>query len=229
MAAPLDLAAWRHVPSSTLRAGRSNPASLGELCYEMTSIASPTGEELVLAQMLASRLGAAGASVRVSRLGEARRQPCGADRPRAMTGPRVWLYAPLDTAFSGNIDEDRPYLGDAPRADFTLPASREGGKVIGLGAENPKGFAAAGIAAFEAIARQHPELPRRDRPRPLWREHADHRLGRAWARASASAPAFASCLAEEPLPDARSSSSLATRPRTRKWVWPGSASPCAAP
>ena len=77
---------------------------------------------------------------------------------RASDGPRVWLYAPLDSAFSGNLEEDRPWLGAAPRADFALPPSRADGKVIGMGAENPKGFAAAGVAAFEAIARAKPDL-----------------------------------------------------------------------
>ena len=158
MAAPPDLA--DAATRSLIEAARAGltPASIGELCYEMTSIASPTGEELVLAQTLATRLAAAGASVRVSRLGE-RGASLVAKVGRSDAGPRVWLYAPLDTAFSGNIDEDRPFLGDAPRADFTLPASRESGKVIGLGAENPKGFAAAAVATIEAIARQHPDLP----------------------------------------------------------------------
>jgi acetylornithine deacetylase/succinyl-diaminopimelate desuccinylase-like protein len=54
---------------------------------------------------------------------------------------------------SGNVDEDRPWLGDTPRADWALPPTRADGKVIGLGADNPKAFAAAGLAAFEAIAR----------------------------------------------------------------------------
>jgi acetylornithine deacetylase/succinyl-diaminopimelate desuccinylase-like protein len=64
----------------------------------------------------------------------------------------------LDTAFSGNNEEDQPWLGTAPRPDFALPPSRDSGKVIGLGAENPKGFAAAAIAAFEAVALQQQRL-----------------------------------------------------------------------
>ncbi|MEX2547963.1 MAG: M20/M25/M40 family metallo-hydrolase [Chloroflexota bacterium] len=150
MAAPTDLGAEHEALIERCRATFS-PASVGDLCYEMSAIASPTGEELALAEFLAKRLAAAGAEVRVSRFGEAGASLV-ARIGTAAEGPRLWLYAPLDTAFSGTPDEDRPWLGDAPRADFALPPRREGGKVIGLGAENPKGFAAAAVAAFEALA-----------------------------------------------------------------------------
>src|SRR6187455_1783139 len=138
------------------RAGIS-PSALGDLCYDMTSIASPSGEELTLAEHLAKRLARVGASVRVSRFGVSGASLV-ARIGTASDGPRLWVYAPLDTAFSGNNEEDQPWLGTAPRPDFALPPSRESGKVIGLGAENPKGFAAAAIAAFEGVARQQQHL-----------------------------------------------------------------------
>ncbi len=138
------------------RAGLS-PRTLGDLCYDLTSIASPSGEELTLAEFLAKRLAAVGASVRVSRFGVSGASVV-ARIGSAGDGPRLWVYAPIDTAFSGNNEEDQPWLGTAPRADFALPPSRDSGKVIGLGAENPKGFAAAAIAAFEAVARQQQHL-----------------------------------------------------------------------
>lgn len=132
--------------------------AVGQLCYEMTSIASPTGEELYLAEFLADRLAAAGATSRVSRFGESGASFVATFGRGDPDGARLWLYAPLDTGFSGNRDEDRPWVGDTPRPDFALPAQRENGKVIGLGAENPKAFAAAGVAAFEAVASSNPEL-----------------------------------------------------------------------
>jgi acetylornithine deacetylase/succinyl-diaminopimelate desuccinylase-like protein len=67
-------------------------------------------------------------------------------------GPRLLLYAPLDTAWSGDTAEDEPWLGAVPRPDFALPPVRDGDRVIGLGAENPKAFAASAIAAVEALA-----------------------------------------------------------------------------
>jgi succinyl-diaminopimelate desuccinylase len=133
------------------------PDALGRLCYDMTAIASPTGEELALAEFLATHLRAARADAKVHRFGERGASVTARIGGRG-DGPRLWLYAPLDTAFSGNLDEDRPWLGDVPRADFALPPSRAEGKVIGLGAENPKGFAAAAVAAFEAVARADPPL-----------------------------------------------------------------------
>src|ERR671916_61695 len=48
---------------------------------------------------------------------------------------------------------EAPAMSQVDQPDFDLPPRRADGKVIGLGAENPKGFAAAGIAAFEALAR----------------------------------------------------------------------------
>jgi succinyl-diaminopimelate desuccinylase len=154
--APVDLAADTQALIDRARAGLV-PAAVGDLNYDMTEIASPTGEEDTLGAYLAKRLSAAGADVRVSRLGESGASVV-ARIGRASDGPRLWLYAPIDTAFSGNPAEDRPWLGDTARADFALPPRREGGKVIGLGAENPKGFTAAAIAAFEAISRAAPDL-----------------------------------------------------------------------
>ena len=137
---------------------RTGAGAVGDLCYDMTSIASPTGEELSLAEYLADRLVRVGARTRISRLGESGASFVARIGRAQPDGVRLWIYAPLDTAFSGNVNEDEPWLGNSPRADFALPASREGGKIIGMGAENPKGFASAGIAAFEAIALEHPDL-----------------------------------------------------------------------
>jgi acetylornithine deacetylase/succinyl-diaminopimelate desuccinylase-like protein len=73
--------------------------------------------------------------------------------------PRLLLYAPLDTAFSGNPEEDSPWLGKKPRADFAFPPTRDGTRVTGMGAENPKGFAAAAVAAVEAMVQAEIDFP----------------------------------------------------------------------
>jgi succinyl-diaminopimelate desuccinylase len=155
--APAALTADEKAVVERARAALS-PAALGELCYEMTSIASPTGEERALAESLAKRLAAAGAETRVSRFGESGASLVASLGAGASDGVRLWLYAPLDTAFSGNHDEDRPWVGDTPRDDYALPPRRDDGKVIGLGAENPKAFASAAVAAFEAVARSGADL-----------------------------------------------------------------------
>jgi acetylornithine deacetylase/succinyl-diaminopimelate desuccinylase-like protein len=124
---------------------------LADLAFDMTAIPSPTGEELALAQSVVRHMAAAGLEAEVQSVEGHQANAIGRLRGTG-GGPTLLLYAPLDTAFSGDRDEDRPWLGDEPRADFGLPPRREGSKVVGLGAENPKGFAAAGIAALEAVS-----------------------------------------------------------------------------
>jgi acetylornithine deacetylase/succinyl-diaminopimelate desuccinylase-like protein len=153
--APAELAADERALIERARSTLS-PSLLGDVCFELTATPSPSGEEFLLADRLAKRLAGAGAETRVSMFG-ASGASLVARIGRAEDGPRLWLYAPLDTAFSGSRDEDQPWLGDVPRADFALPPRRAEGKVIGLGAENPKGFAAAAVAAFEALAGAHPD------------------------------------------------------------------------
>jgi acetylornithine deacetylase/succinyl-diaminopimelate desuccinylase-like protein len=57
------------------------------------------------------------------------------------------LWAPLDTA---TVAAD--WVGDELSPDWSLPPRREGTKIIGLGADNPKAFATAAIAAASAVA-----------------------------------------------------------------------------
>lgn len=125
---------------------------LAQLCLEMTAIPSPTGEELELATYLARRLRAAGLEGTVQPVDGRQANAVGRLRGSG-DGPELLIYAPIDTAFAGVAAEDQPWLGKSPRADFSLPPRREGTKVIGLGAENPKGFAACAVAAGEALAR----------------------------------------------------------------------------
>jgi succinyl-diaminopimelate desuccinylase len=125
---------------------------LAELCLEMTAIPSPTGEELELATYLARRLRSAGLEGTVQPVDGRQANAIGRLRGSG-DGPELLVYAPIDTAFAGVAAEDGPWLGECPRADFSLPPRREGTKVIGLGAENPKGFATCAVAAAEAVAR----------------------------------------------------------------------------
>jgi succinyl-diaminopimelate desuccinylase len=62
------------------------------------------------------------------------------------------LLAPLDTAFAPG-PQDAAWIGDAPRADFALPSERFGDRIVGLGAENPTGFATCALATALAVHR----------------------------------------------------------------------------
>src|SRR5439155_1098682 len=55
-------------------------------------------------------------------------------------GPDLLLYAPTDTAFSGDADEELPWMGSSVRADLAPAGFRDGDYVVGLGAENPKAY-----------------------------------------------------------------------------------------
>jgi hypothetical protein len=70
-----------------------SPEKLGTLCFQMTEIASPTGEERQLAEFLAERLRTAGLQVRISVVGDEGASLIAVLRGSA-DGPRVWLYAP---------------------------------------------------------------------------------------------------------------------------------------
>src|SRR5262249_59210988 len=66
-------------------------------------------------------------------------------------GADLLLYAPLDSAFSTNTEEECPWIGDRFPAEMTTQAYVRDGDVVGMGAENPKGYAACVVAAAQAI------------------------------------------------------------------------------
>jgi succinyl-diaminopimelate desuccinylase len=119
---------------------------LAQLCLDLTAIPSPTGDEHALADFVARRLKGEGLSVEVQRTAEGVANAAG--RLGGGDGSSLMLWAPLDTPSVG-----ADWVGDEPRPDWALPPRREGEKVIGLGADNPKAFAAAAIGAATTVAR----------------------------------------------------------------------------
>jgi acetylornithine deacetylase/succinyl-diaminopimelate desuccinylase-like protein len=125
---------------------------LRDIVVEMTSIASPTGEEQALAEHLVARGRQAGleATCQVVDAGQANAL---LRRPGQGDGPDLLLYAPIDTHTVGTGAEDVPWVGPRLREDMVPRASVHGDYVVGLGANNPKGHAACVLAAVEAVAR----------------------------------------------------------------------------
>jgi acetylornithine deacetylase/succinyl-diaminopimelate desuccinylase-like protein len=134
-------AAWARIDDEVLRT----------LAAEMTSIASPTGEERALAEFLAGRLGRAGLDARYQPIDERQGNAVGR-LEGAGDGPDLLLYAPIDTLTAGDADEDVPWIGPELRPDMRAEATFDGNWVVGLGAANPKGHGACLIAAAEAVA-----------------------------------------------------------------------------
>jgi succinyl-diaminopimelate desuccinylase len=123
---------------------------LAQLCLDLTAIPSPTGKEQALADFVAHKLEAEGLAAEVQETAEGVANVVG--RLGVGDGPSLMLWAPLDTAVAGG-PEDADWIGEEPRPDWSLPPRREAEKVIGLGADNPKAFAACAIAAATTVAR----------------------------------------------------------------------------
>jgi acetylornithine deacetylase/succinyl-diaminopimelate desuccinylase-like protein len=119
---------------------------LAQLCLDLTAIPSPTGEEHAVADFVARRLEAEGLAAEVQRTVDGVANTFA--RLEGGDGPSLMLWAPLDTP---PLDAD--WIGEEPRPDWALPPRREGEKVIGLGADNPKAFASAAIGAATTLAR----------------------------------------------------------------------------
>jgi succinyl-diaminopimelate desuccinylase len=124
---------------------------LALLCQSATDIPSPTGAERELAEHLRDWMSSAGLDSRVQLIDE-RQANLITTVGVGKAGPRLMLLAPLDTAFAPGPD-DAAWIGQRPRADFAVPAERFGDKIVGLGAENPKGFATCALATALALHR----------------------------------------------------------------------------
>jgi acetylornithine deacetylase/succinyl-diaminopimelate desuccinylase-like protein len=67
------------------------------------------------------------------------------------SGPTLLLACPIDTHWTGTMEEDGLQWGDPMRRDNLRPAVVEGQTVIGLGSNNDKGLATAIMLAVEAV------------------------------------------------------------------------------
>lgn len=125
---------------------------LAELNRKMASIPSPTGQERELAEFMVGYMKGAGIAGFYQPIDDHQGNSIGRLQGSA-GGPDLLLYAPLDTAFSGVEEEDCPFVGIQLAPEMTTDACIKDGHVVGLGAENPKGYAACLVAATEAVFR----------------------------------------------------------------------------
>ena len=123
---------------------------LAKLNRLMASIPSPTGEEKQLAQAVVDVMSKSGMDAFYQLMDDAQGNAIGRVQGNG-NGADLLLYAPLDTAFSTVEKEECPWVGDRLPAEMTTNAYIQNGDVIGMGAENPKGYAACVIAAAQAI------------------------------------------------------------------------------
>jgi acetylornithine deacetylase/succinyl-diaminopimelate desuccinylase-like protein len=123
---------------------------LAELNRLMASIPSPTGEEGQLARTIVEVMNKSGVGAFYQPMDNAQGNAVGRI-PGQGDGADLLLYAPLDTAFSTVAEEERPWIGDRFPGEMTIDAYVRDGDVVGMGAENPKGYAACVVAAAQAI------------------------------------------------------------------------------
>jgi acetylornithine deacetylase/succinyl-diaminopimelate desuccinylase-like protein len=123
---------------------------LADLNRLMASIPSPTGEEGQLAQAIADVMNKSGVDAFYQPMDDAQGNAIGRVSGSG-DGADLLLYAPLDTAFSTNQNEECPWIGDRLPPEMTTNAYIRDGNVVGMGAENPKGYAACVVAAAQAI------------------------------------------------------------------------------
>ena len=122
------------------------------LLQEMVNIPSPPGEERTLAEFTAGHMRDHSLRASCQLLDDRQANAIGVYHGQGGGGDLL-LYAPIDTAFTGTEDDDLPWTGAHRRPDLIPSSTMQDGFVVGLGAENPKGYAACVIAAAQAVAR----------------------------------------------------------------------------
>jgi acetylornithine deacetylase/succinyl-diaminopimelate desuccinylase-like protein len=130
---------------------------LAELVKAMVAIPSPTGQERRLAEFLVATLRKAGLEASYQAIDEEQGNAIARARGSG-GGPDLLLYAPIDTHLAGDLAEDCPWAGAELRRDMRPTPIEENGFILGLCAENPKGYAACVVAAAEAIKRANAPL-----------------------------------------------------------------------
>jgi acetylornithine deacetylase/succinyl-diaminopimelate desuccinylase-like protein len=121
-----------------------------DICCALVDTPSPTGDEGPLAHVIAGLLDAAGVPGNVQPLDERQANAWGRVEGNG-TGRSVMLYAPIDTLTTGDPHLDLPHAAATMEPHLVPHAVVAGGRIVGLGAMNPKGHAACIIGAVEAI------------------------------------------------------------------------------
>jgi len=134
--------------------GAVDEGELRQTTLDMTSIASPTGEEATLAAYLAERLSSVGLQARYQPIDDYQANALGVLEGSG-GGPDLLLYAPIDTLTTGMPGEDLPWIGPRLRSDMRPEAFVRGEWIVGLGASNPKGHGACITEAAAALFRAH--------------------------------------------------------------------------
>ncbi len=118
----------------------------------MASIPSPTGEEGQLARAVVDVMNASGVGAFYQPMDDDSRQCRSVESPGSGDGVRSYCFMrPWIPPFPTDEEEECPWIGDRLPGEMTTNAYVRDGDVVGMGAENPKGYAACVVAAAQAI------------------------------------------------------------------------------
>lgn len=123
---------------------------LTDILSGLVDIASPTGEEALLADHIVRRLKSFGITAETQEIDDRQANAVGKLSGND-NGKSLMLYAPIDTVTSNDVEEDVPWVGQELRADMQAKAYVKDGHVYGLGAHNPKGHAACILEAGRVL------------------------------------------------------------------------------
>jgi acetylornithine deacetylase/succinyl-diaminopimelate desuccinylase-like protein len=124
---------------------------LVQLIVDMVNIPSPTGREGELARFLTSYMKKAGFDAFYQEIDTYSGNAIGRVRGCG-DGPDLLFYGQIDNPFTGDVEKDGPGTGGW-RQDLQPVAVVDDERIVGAGAENPKGHAACALMAAEAVKR----------------------------------------------------------------------------
>jgi acetylornithine deacetylase/succinyl-diaminopimelate desuccinylase-like protein len=125
---------------------------MAQLNLQMANIPSPTGEERQLAEFMAAYMADFGLDAFYQPIDEKQGNAVGRLKGSG-GGPELLFYSPLDTIYTGSPSEDSPGVASFEEPYMKSKGVMDSGNVVGLGAENPKGYATCLVSAVEAVAR----------------------------------------------------------------------------
>lgn len=144
-------------PEFSKASAQIDKSRLTEILLDLVSAHSPTGAELPAALVAARYLESAGIPVEIQRMGDESANVIGRIRGTG-GGPSLMLYAPIDTHLDADAAIDVPSVGPRLRPDMLPAGFIDGDFVVGLGAANPKGMAAAVLESALALKTSALEL-----------------------------------------------------------------------
>ncbi len=132
-------------------------------CAQIVSVPAPTGYERSCTQAIVEILNAAGLDGQLAELDDRSASAWAriAAPDHLENAPTVLLYSPIDTVTTGDPADDVPQAA-AQIVGHLLPeavVSDDGTTVTGLGAQNPKGHAAAILEAAAVLGANRGTLP----------------------------------------------------------------------